>query len=300
MPSIPTIVNRLLESEAGRRQPVAVLARLAGWQLWRRGLRRPMTFKTVTGATLTLLPGASESISGFWYHQIPNFEELAFALHLLHPNDVFVDVGANQGGWSLIAAGRGARVISFEPVPLTRARLAANVAANPVAIRERVRIVPLGLSDQAGSVSFTADLDSGNHRIRDQAEAVNKTITVELARADDILRLEYPALMKIDVEGEELGVLKGGRSLLGKDSLRAVVMETFRPHNFATPTLIAAEAILREHDFVPMAYNPWRRELLPLVQPSDGAQNTIYVRDPLAVSARLRKSEPVRAFGTRM
>lgn len=297
MPSLATIVTRLLDTEAGRRQPVAVLSRLAGWQLWRRGLRRPMTFRTVTGTSLALLPGASDSLSGFWYHQVPDFEELAFALHLLRADDLFVDVGANQGGWSLVAAGRGARVISFEPVPLTRSRLLANIAANPAPVRQRIRVIPLGLSEQAGEVSFTADLDAGNHRVRNQAEPAGNRITVKLARADDILGAENPVLIKIDVEGEELGVLQGGCGILAKPSLSAVVMETFRPHNFTQPALVAAEAILREHDFVPVAYDPWKRELMPLLQPSDGGQNTIYVRDPSGLVARLKQAGPVRAFG---
>lgn len=300
MPSLSTIVARLLDTEAGRRQPVAVLSRLAGWQLWRRGFRRPMTFRTITGTSLNLLPGASDSISGFWYHQVPDFEELAFALHLLHPDDLFVDVGANQGGWSLVAAGRGARVISFEPVPLTRSRLLANIASNPATVGRRIRVIPLGLSDQAGQVTFTADLDAGNHRVHDGEKSASQTITVELARADDILERENPVLIKIDVEGEELGVLKGGRRVLARPSLCAVVMETFRPHNFAQPSLIAAEAILREHDFVPVAYDPWKRELSPLLQPADGGQNTIYVREPALLADRLKQAEPLCAFGRKI
>ena len=103
MTTIPAFIKGVLDTEAGRRQPCRVLTRLMGWQLWRRGLRKPMRFKTVTGSKLTLVPGASASLSGFWYHQIPDFEELAFSLHLLRENDLFVDVGANQGGWSLTA-----------------------------------------------------------------------------------------------------------------------------------------------------------------------------------------------------
>jgi FkbM family methyltransferase len=298
MPTISTVVKRLLDSEAGRRQPCTVIARLARWQLWRRGLRRPLDFTTVTGSRLRLLPGASDSLSSFWYFQLPDFEELAFSLHLLRKDDLFVDVGANQGGWSLVAAGHGARVISFEPVPLTRARLLSNIAVNPAAIRQRIRVHPVGLSDFAGRVSFTADLDAGNHRVRDGGGPREKTITVDLARADDLLADENPALIKIDVEGEELGVLNGARDILAKPSLCAVVMETFRPSNFAEPALIAAEAILGEHGFVPMAYNPWKRDLQPLLRPSDGTQNTIYVRAPSAVGARLKQAGPLRAFGT--
>jgi hypothetical protein len=114
------------------------------------------------------------------------------------------------------------------------------------------------------------------------------------------LQHENPVVIKIDVEGEELGVLRGALNILAKPSLRAVVMETFRPLHHATPALIASEAILLEHGFIPMAYEPWKRELRPLLKPSDGTQNTIYVRDHPAVLALLKEARPVRAFGTKI
>ncbi len=296
-PSPRKLVANILSAEAGRHQPVSVFMRVACWQLWRRALRRPMRFRTVTGASLALLPDASDSLSGFWYHQLPDFEELAFTLHLLRAGDLFVDIGANQGGWSLAAAGRGARVISFEPVALTCERLRANIAGNPVEIRQRVRVFPCGLAEEAGRVTFTADLDAGNHRLREPSDSSFGVIGVDLDKADNALRGESPVILKIDVEGEELGVLKGAREVLSSPSLSAIVMETFRPQNYADPKLIEAEEILRGHGFVPMAYDPWTRSLLPLANPGDGAQNTIYLRGAESVLSRLKDAPPVRAFG---
>ena len=256
-----------------------------------------MRFRTLTGTSLRLLPNASDSLSGFWYLELPDFEELAFTLHLLGPGDLFVDVGANQGGWSLAAAGRGARVFSFEPAPLTCERLRANIADNPIEVRQRMRVFPCGLSDEVGRVTFTTNLDSGNHRVRKQSDAEFGSATVDFDRADNLLRGENPVVLKIDVEGEELGVLKGAGDVLSAPSLAAVVMETFRPQDFADPDLVESEAILREHDFIPVGYNPWSRDIAPLVKPGDGAQNTIYVRSQDAVLVRLRKAPPLRAFG---
>ncbi len=296
-PSARKLIADILSAEAARHQPASVLWRLARWQIWRRALKRPMPFRTVTGASLLLLPNASDSLSGFWYHQLPDFEELVFTLHLLRGGDLFVDIGANQGGWSLTVAGHGARVFSFEPVALTCGRLRANVAVNPAEIRERIRVFPCGVGEEVGRVSFTAELDAGNHRLREPADAGAGVTTVDLEQADHVLRGEIPVLLKIDVEGEELGVLKGARQVLSAPSLVAVVMETFRPQDFAEPKLIEAEALLREQGFTPVAYNPWKRSLMPLVKPSDGAQNTIYVRDSDAVRSRLRDAPALYSFG---
>jgi len=296
-PSAGAIVRRILDSDAGRAQPHAVLFRFAWWQLWRRCLRRPLRFRTATGSTLALIPGASESLSGFWYFGLPDFEELAFVLHLLRPEDLLVDVGANQGGWTLVAAGRGARVLAFEPIPLTFRRLCDNVAANPEPVRQRIRAFDCGLSDTTLAAAFTASLDVGNHRIQGPGQPEQDVVTVALDRADNRLRGESPVVLKIDVEGEELAVLRGATETLAKPSLLAVVMETFRPQNFRAPALIEAEALLARHGFVPVRYEPRARRIVPLVAPSDGSQNTIYIRNPEAVRSRIESALPLPAFG---
>jgi len=256
-----------------------------------------MQFRTVTGTKLRLLPGASDSISSFWYHQIPDFTELAFVLHLLHPGDLFVDVGANQGGWTLVIAGRGAKAVAFEPIPETVTRLRANIAVNSE-VAERIDVRPVGLSDKNGDATFTADLDVGNHLVSNGEEANRKTITIRIERADDALKSIAPKLIKVDIEGAELAFLKGCRETLAKPTLDAVVMETFRPERFSSPALMETEAILREYGFVPMSYNPWNRELTSLLNAFDGGQNTIYARNPEKLRPRLRLAAPIRAFGT--
>jgi len=297
-PAVAKILREIYSGEPARLQPLALTLRLVAWQAWRRLLRRPMTFKTITGSRLVLLPGASDSLSGFWYSRIPDFEELIFALHLLRPEDSFVDVGANQGGWSLTVAGMGARVTAFEPVPVTFRRLLANIAANSPEIGQRIKAMPFGLGEFAGKARFTAGLDAGNHLIGDQGTELGESVLVEMGRMDDFLASESPVLIKIDVEGQELAVLRGARAVLNKPSMAAVIVETFRPANGGKPQLIALESLLRERGFSPVAYDPRKRELRPLVGPFEGAQNTIYVRDHSAVMIRLKQAMPVRALGT--
>jgi FkbM family methyltransferase len=289
------LVRHVLRSEAGRRGPVSAMARVVTWQLWRRVMRRPMEFSTVTGTRLMLVPGASDSLSGYWYHQLPDFEELMFGLHLVRAGELFIDVGANQGGWSLVLAGRGASVIALEPVPVTRERLEANVARNPVAVRERVRIVPAGLGERNEMAWFTVHLDSTNHQTGEGTDGSGTR--VQLRRMDDVLSCERPCLIKIDVEGAELNVLRAAGDTLQRDSLLALVVETFRPRDHATPKLREMETLLSEHGFAPCAYDPWSRSIVELRDPAAGGQNTIYVRNLPEVASRLKTAIPVRAFG---
>jgi len=75
------------------------------------------------------------------------------------------------------------------------------------------------------------------------------------------------------------------------------VVETFRPHNWDTPNLRAIERLLAGHGFLPYRYDPVARELSALAGPADGDQNTIYVRDPVAVAARVRAAPPATLAG---
>jgi FkbM family methyltransferase len=291
------VLREIFSGEAAARQPLRLALRFAKWQAWRRILRRPMPFRTLTGARLALLPGASGSLSGFWYQEAPDFEEIMFALHLVRPGDLFVDVGANQGGWSLSLAGAGARVLAFEPIPVTRGRLVANLAMNEPGIRSAVRVVADALGSEPGHARFTAGLDAGNHILRGDGESAADTVDVRIETLDAHLGDERPVLIKIDVEGEELGVLQGARASLERPSLAALIIETFRPSNHARPELVALEALLGDSGFQPMAYDPRTRLLRALREPSEGGQNTLYVRNPSSVSERLRSAPAVAALG---
>src|SRR5207248_910045 len=57
--------------------------------------------------------------------------EMAFVLHVLRPSDKFIDVGANVGSYTVLAAGAvGSRVFAVEPIPTTFGFLRRNVALN--------------------------------------------------------------------------------------------------------------------------------------------------------------------------
>lgn len=125
----------------------------------------------------------------------------------------FLDIGANQGLYSLIAGSNPAstQVIAFEPVAKTYALLMANIAANGLA--GKVRAVNAGVSDRGGHAdiaikpghSGVASLD------RPGAEGFGGTERVALLCADDIAAMvpgTEPIIVKIDVEGHESAVVK--------------------------------------------------------------------------------------------
>ncbi len=125
---------------------------------------------------------------------------------------VFVDIGANQGLYSLIAAQnpKCRRIIAFEPVPATHALLAANVALNGGA--ERTVLHQLAIADNAGEVTINVAADhtgtatlAGRDGSRGAGGVTIRTIDAPLL--DPLLAGELPMFVKIDVEGLEAVVI---------------------------------------------------------------------------------------------
>jgi FkbM family methyltransferase len=133
--------------------------------------------------------------------------ERAFLLQRLTPDFVFLDIGANIGGYSLAvaaAAGRGARIIAVEPQPEIFDRLSYNIASNPFGT---VKALALAIADRDGEV--TLFLDS-----RNKGEASVKIVSGEGAgrvrvAARTLLGVisdeafTHVDAMKLDVEGAE-------------------------------------------------------------------------------------------------
>jgi FkbM family methyltransferase len=153
-------------------------------------------------------------------------------LHSVGPSTSVWDVGANVGFYTQQFLDRGARhVTAFEPAPEAVLELRRRFGLAS-ACDGRVTIIPAGLSDTSGLVRFSADGASALNRIVDvgqtgRDDSVNN-VKVAVLRADAMLKdygIAVPNLVKIDVEGFELEVLRGFGELLGSPKLRSVFVE---------------------------------------------------------------------------
>ena len=156
----------------------------------------------------------------------------------LGPGDVFVDIGANIGYFSVLAAtivGDRGRVIAFEPYDRARRTLEEMVLRNGAT--PTVEIVPLALADAAGTAplfveegvsahsTIEPDLSPMRH-VADLRRASNVSVTTLDAWMQT--RPDLPArvrCIKIDVEGAEARVLAGMPETLGAPGV-AIVCET--------------------------------------------------------------------------
>jgi FkbM family methyltransferase len=132
-----------------------------------------------------------------------------------------VDVGANHGATvaEMVRIASHGRILAFEPIPSLHDEL---VTAFPTADVRNV-----ALSDKSGEATFhhvvSADGLSGLRRRSYPGDQVVRQITVRTARLDDEMPEGFsPSLVKIDVEGAELQVLRGATQVL--DRHRPVVV----------------------------------------------------------------------------
>lgn len=143
------------------------------------------------------------------------------------PGDVFYDVGANVGAYSLVAAALGAQVHAFEPLQVNYERLVENIALNPF-LAGTVTPHRAALGESAGVVRLHALTDEPGGTTTLEPEASARTEEVCQFSLDSFVRWQEqgPDHVKIDVDGNEDGVLLGMRELLSTRPPRSVMIET--------------------------------------------------------------------------
>jgi FkbM family methyltransferase len=270
----------------GARNRPAVVARWLRWQIASRVAPGPIVVPFIPPACLVVtrsMTGATGNV----YLGLHEFEEMALLLHLLGEGDVFVDVGANVGSYTVLASAVcRARSITLEPLPAAFSALEDNIRVNR--IEGLVDARRIGAAASRATLRFTTDRDTMNHVV--EGESDGPTAAVDVEPLDLVLAGTAPTLMKVDVEGYEDEVLAGATRTLTSGLLAAIV-----EHSADTPETSRAHAQMTRAGFTPFAYDPFVRRLSPLPAPRRG--NTVYVSDAAAVQHRITRAPRRQALG---
>jgi len=173
-------------------------------------------------------------------------------------------------------------VTAVEPIAASFTNLRRNVSLN--ALDDRVECHRVGLSDAPGTLRFTSGLDTVNHVLSEGEDA--PFVEVPVIRLDDLIAAApAPLLIKIDVEGHELAVLRGAQQTLDNPALLAVIMETNGSGARYGVLDDELRAEMHRHGFLPCGYDPFARTL---TDARDSRGNTVFVRDRAAVEARAK------------
>jgi FkbM family methyltransferase len=157
---------------------------------------------------------------------------------LVKPADVVYDIGAHFGYYTLLSSklvGDRGRIIAFEPSPGNLARLYRHIELNR---RSNVQVLELAVSDHEGTAHFETRTGSGVGHLADDGP-----LEVKLTTLDSLSQLPLPQVMKVDVEGAEVGVLNGAKSLFSKckpviflslhgDDLKKTCLEILSGHGY--------------------------------------------------------------------
>jgi FkbM family methyltransferase len=278
---IRQIATFLSDHPLTRDHRAAAFVRLCRWQIESR-LRDEVIVPWVGNIRLAARRGMTGA-TGNIYAGLHEFTDMAFTLHFLRPGDLFVDVGANVGSYTLLASGVcKAKAISFEPDPDTMAFLRRNIELN--GLSRQVVLEQAALGAEEGDVEFTVGLDTANHVAREREPKRTRRVSM---RTLDTLGSPTPTMIKVDVEGYEADVFRGARAVLMASILKAVVTEGQRPTDIM-PLLNAG--------FAQYVYDPFQRKLSPATR-QNPSKNALFLRDVPFVAERLGSSVSFRVLG---
>lgn len=152
----------------------------------------------------------------------------------LHPGGSFVDVGANIGLYTVAAGyavGHGGRVIAVEPTPGTAEVLAQNVRLNGLLETGVVTIHQVAVGEAAGRAQLATHSEDSGHNSLYLTGDEDAVVQVDVAPLDDLVPVGTPVdVVKIDVEGAELAVLRGMRRVAEENPAMVVFAELAGEH----------------------------------------------------------------------
>ena len=227
--------------------------------------------------------------TGNYYLGLREFSEMSFLLHFLRADELFVDVGANIGAYSLLASGIcGAKSMAFEPDDDCRSLLKEQIALNKL---EPQIVVDARVVGAASDAVFFSEGRGMNNQVVSEGGKQKEQVVL-----DQLLEKEHPALIKVDVEGFEQAVFMGMRQVLKKSSLMALIVELDGKGAEEKEQWVLD--LLTSEGFAAYQYEVDTRSLVQAGQLHTG--NFLFIRDPEAVQEKLRQAKAFSFFEKRL
>ena len=285
-------LNYIVNHPLNREGRAASIFRFLRWQITIRLNPYPIIYQFTEKSKLIISKGMTGA-TGNLYCGLHEFNDMSFLLHFLRPEDLFVDIGANIGSYSVLAGAHvGATTISIEPVPSTYDHLVNNILVNN--IQHNSTLLNIALGAKPGAIKFTTALDTMNHVATD-ADVDFVFVNVEIL--DNVLsEQKAPALLKIDVEGFETEVIEGASITLSREELKAIIIELNGSGSRYGFDENKIRDVLNAAGFASYIYNPITRTLTKSAV--NDVHNTIYIRDIDFVRHRIDAAAKIEILNT--
>ena len=278
----------------GKKHPFKSLVRFITWQLQSMLMPSKLFVKHFIYPVKFYARKKLTGITGNIYTGLHEFDDMGFLLHFLRPGDIFYDIGANVGSYTLLASGVcKAKSVTIEPVKAAFDILTKNIGLNH--LQNEVQLLHSGAGSYNGSAIFSSNEDTTNHVIPNNDTIDGETTLTSIIKIDEVFEKSSPALIKIDVEGYETEVLKGMTETLKQPNLKAIIIELNGSGIRYGYDEKDIHQLLLRNGFTPHSYDPFSRKLAAMQ--SFGSHNTIYCRDIDFITERLINAKSIKVMG---
>lgn len=196
-------------------QAIKPFLRTYEWALWHYYSIRGRDSFDILGSRMTVLRGDRGVSRELAVHRLHEPLSTSLLQEHLKPGMTVVDVGSNIGYFALLESrlvGPSGKVVAIEPVPGNAELLRRNVRDNQ---QTNIEIYQLAIGDRNGSLPIYLSARSNWHSLRPTPSS--QTCMVTVATLDSFISeaaLESVDLVRMDVEGYEIDILKGMRQVL--------------------------------------------------------------------------------------
>jgi FkbM family methyltransferase len=216
-----TFTRALILMQAIWRHPANRSARGRGligffaWQFVKHVLKRPVVIR-FHGKRLKCYPDSTSTSGALYFSGYPDYWEMKFLEAYLKPKDNFLDIGANSGVYSILAAacvGDKGHIDAFEPVAGTAARIEEQAALNSL---RNLSVHRFAVSDREGELEFGFSGDDATMHLRRAGEGAANPVIVKSITLDSFEPYRQYAAGKMDIEGAEPMALAGAAARLAR------------------------------------------------------------------------------------
>lgn len=252
-------------------------------------VKKTIIYKWIGGLKFIAKKGEA-GIVGNIYYGLFEFEESIFLIHLLNKQDLFLDIGANVGHYSLLMSGlKQTRSIAIEPVPKTFSLLEKQIELNN--LNHLIQAINIGVSNKNGELYFSTDRGTMDRIVNSNYK---NSVVVKVETIDSLLSKKAPVAIKMDVEGYEKYALQGASDVLNNEDLKVIVLElndSGRTYNISDDEVYQ---MVLGYGFKPFKYQPENRHLIQLETFNENQFNTIFIRDLDFVLKRIKRSNKIK------